>query len=120
MSVLLRFIPTSRTSVGSVTVPPPRRRTFCSDECVEKLKRETDWKRIRFEVFERDKGICCICKKALDKKGYNSFHVDHIVPLSKGGEHYSLDNLQLLCPNCNLKKSNKMPNKEKDPIFMID
>lgn len=37
-----------------------------------------------------------------------AFHVDHVVPLSKGGEH-ELTNLAIACPTCNLRKSAKMP-----------
>jgi 5-methylcytosine-specific restriction endonuclease McrA len=33
-------------------------------------------------------------------------HIDHIVPLAKGGKN-ELDNLQLLCGKCNLKKGAK-------------
>lgn len=36
------------------------------------------------------------------------FHVDHIIPLSKGGPH-ELDNLAISCPPCNLRKNAKMP-----------
>lgn len=34
-------------------------------------------------------------------------HFDHIIPLSKGGEH-SVRNLCTSCPTCNLSKSNKL------------
>jgi 5-methylcytosine-specific restriction endonuclease McrA len=38
--------------------------------------------------------------------GRNTFHIDHIRPISKGGLH-TQDNLQLLCIKCNLVKSAK-------------
>ncbi|MEZ4661482.1 MAG: HNH endonuclease signature motif containing protein [Caldilineaceae bacterium] len=40
-----------------------------------------------------------------------TFHVDHIVPLSKGGET-TLENLCYACPRCNLRK--------KDAIWVAD
>ena len=39
-------------------------------------------------------------------------HVDHIVPISKGGSD-DIDNLCLACEACNLKKSDKVYNKSK-------
>lgn len=36
----------------------------------------------------------------------NDKHLDHIIPLSKGGKH-SVSNAMILCSDCNLKKSNK-------------
>jgi len=45
--------------------------------------------------------ICC-CNI---KRG--NMHLDHIIPLSKGGTH-SLDNIQWLCATCNLKKGDKI------------
>lgn len=36
------------------------------------------------------------------------YHVDHVVPLSKGGTH-TLDNLCIACPTCNLRKNAMMP-----------
>lgn len=47
---------------------------------------------------------CAICK--VDVR--ISFHVDHVVPLARGGEHAE-HNLQLLCPTCNVCKSAKDP-----------
>ena len=35
-------------------------------------------------------------------------HLDHIVPLSRGGKH-AVSNLCASCPSCNLRKSNKTP-----------
>lgn len=32
------------------------------------------------------------------------YHIDHIRPLSRGGKHED-DNIQLLCPQCNMDKS---------------
>lgn len=56
------------------------------------------------QLFVLQKSKCAVCRSSI-KKGY---HVDHIVPLSKGGSN-SKENLQLLCPTCNLSKSAKDP-----------
>lgn len=37
-----------------------------------------------------------------------NFHVDHFMPLSKGGQHV-LTNLRIACPGCNLRKNAKLP-----------
>jgi 5-methylcytosine-specific restriction endonuclease McrA len=46
---------------------------------------------------------CTACKRTLTK-----YHIDHIVPLSRGGSNWP-KNLQLLCPKCNLSKHNLLP-----------
>lgn len=48
---------------------------------------------------------CANCKTCLKKSGY---HVDHVHPLALGGTNRP-DNLQLLCPSCNLSKGAKDP-----------
>lgn len=55
------------------------------------------------EVYEKQGGICPVCGKPYR---YEDMHGDHIVPWSKGG-HTLKDNLQMLCRDCNLKKSAK-------------
>lgn len=57
-------------------------------------------------VFERANGICGICLKAVDPD--SAWEVDHIIPLSKMGEH-SYANSQLAHRKCNRAKSNRMP-----------
>lgn len=56
------------------------------------------------EALRASQGNCCnACMCCLDESG---FHVDHIVPISKGGSNWP-SNLQLLCPSCNLSKGSK-------------
>ena len=50
---------------------------------------------------------CYICKNELDHITPRQAHIDHIVPLSKGGSHV-LSNIAWACANCNLKKANKL------------
>lgn len=47
-------------------------------------------------------GLCAYCVKPLPP----NFHVDHVVPLSKGGTN-ERSNLVAACPSCNLRKSDK-------------
>jgi len=46
---------------------------------------------------------CPCCEGFLNKSGY---HVDHIMPVCKGGPNEEW-NVQLLCPGCNSRKSGK-------------
>lgn len=56
------------------------------------------------KLFVLQRGLCIYCKADLD----DGFHIDHIMPLSKGGSNWP-ENLQLLCPTCNLRKHAKDP-----------
>lgn len=64
------------------------------------------------QVFMRDGWRCRMCgchtpQRERGKYTPNSPELDHIVPLSRGGEH-SYRNTQLLCRSCNQIKSNKI------------
>lgn len=61
--------------------------------------------RLRFQVLKRDNFKCCICGRSPSTIGGLELQVDHIIPWSKGGET-TIDNLQTLCNDCNLGKSN--------------
>jgi|GEM_PF-1228637 len=54
----------------------------------------------RKRIMERDGNKCVVC--GLDKQ----LTIDHIVPISKGGNS-SDENLRTLCKTCNTKKGNK-------------
>jgi 5-methylcytosine-specific restriction endonuclease McrA len=55
-------------------------------------------------ILKQQRNRCGYCRKALPKV----WHLDHIIPLVKGGAHLPR-NLQALCQNCNNRKYNKDP-----------
>ncbi len=55
------------------------------------------------QQYENQKGKCYYCKAKVGKK----YHVDHVIPLSKGGSN-TPENLVIACPACNVRKSNKI------------
>lgn len=69
-----------------------------------KNQRKLMTKELRQQIIIRDKYTCQHCGKYMpDEVG---IHVDHIVPISKGGKTVP-SNLQVLCSKCNGSKSNK-------------
>lgn len=64
-----------------------------------------EWRQIRYIALRNANG-CCQCCGAKAGKGI-VLHVDHIKPRSKYPElQLSIANLQVLCEDCNLGKSN--------------
>lgn len=55
------------------------------------------------EAYERQKGICPMCKEHFELV---EMHADHYTPWSKGGQT-TAENCQMLCRDCNLKKGAK-------------
>lgn len=50
---------------------------------------------------------CCHCSCSLDFSAKGQVHLDHLIPLSKGGAH-TISNVAWSCAHCNLTKSAKM------------
>lgn len=64
------------------------------------------WKRVRYAALKRSNGKCELCNRG--KEDGVVLHVDHIKPKSKYPElALKLNNLQVLCGDCNFGKSNK-------------
>ncbi len=101
-----------------------KRRNFCSYECGLKFSRKIEKAKRRarltgcicervdpIAVFNRDRWRCQLCKKKLKPFNRGTYkdsapELDHIIPLSRGGDH-SYQNTQCVCRKCNAKKSSK-------------
>jgi len=105
-----------------------KRSAYCSETCLQRAARrqsrygkcetrrrlaETRGERFDpVDVLKRDGWRCQICGKKLKPSNRGTYvddapELDHIIPLSQGGEH-SRRNTQCACRQCNLFKSDKM------------
>lgn len=76
------------------------------------------WKSARSRAIASLDPVCAECHGFIDitlpmndengKRNLMSVEVDHIVPISRGGAPYALENLQLTHTKCNRKKGAKM------------
>ena len=60
---------------------------------------------LRYDILKRDGFRCQLCGRTVQEDGVK-LHVDHIVPVSKGGKTVE-SNLRTLCETCNLGKRDK-------------
>ena len=64
-----------------------------------------EWRTVRYVALRRSRGVCELC--GAGPSTGKPLHVDHIKPRSKYPEfELDEDNLQVLCYDCNLGKSN--------------
>ena len=119
-----------RCGCGAEVVPP--RRTWKSDECLDRVRLNCDWSVVVRHVYELEKGLCRICgchpeslraavreaaaagdatKVAqaradgwprLTRKWYE---IDHFVPVADGGAAEGRRNLRVLCFRCHSVRS---------------
>jgi 5-methylcytosine-specific restriction endonuclease McrA len=73
---------------------------------------DTKWRRFRLTILERDQWRCTLqlagCTTA-------ATHVDHIQPLSKGGDKYDPSNCRASCRTCNLKRGDSGTIEQPEP-----
>lgn len=62
------------------------------------------WRKLRLFVLDRDGFGCQVPTSSGDLCGAFATHVDHIVPLSKGGAKYDDRNCRAACASCNLRR----------------
>jgi 5-methylcytosine-specific restriction endonuclease McrA len=53
----------------------------------------------------------------MDEVG-DKYHVDHVVPLSRGGSD-GPENIVISCPRCNCSKSSKLPEEWNRPVVAV-
>ena len=76
----------------------------------EKRRAQAEYERslmtasLRYDILKRDKGRCVLCGASAEDGV--KLHVDHILPVSKGGKT-TPSNLRTLCDRCNLGKKDK-------------
>jgi 5-methylcytosine-specific restriction endonuclease McrA len=65
-----------------------------------------EWRRLRYRALRELGNRCCLCGACPNTGAV--LHVDHIQPRSKRPDlALELSNLQVLCEDCNLGKSNR-------------
>ncbi len=72
----------------------------------------TEWALARQRAIASLDAVCALCHRPIDmgapKNTPFAVEVDHILPRSRGGDLYALENLQLTHHSCNRKKGAKM------------
>lgn len=69
---------------------------------------------LRFQVLQRDRFKCTSCGLSPAIDPFCRLHVDHVVPVSKGGRGET-GNLRTLCAYCNIGRGNRVEEIEVEP-----
>jgi 5-methylcytosine-specific restriction protein A len=59
------------------------------------------WRKLRLVILARDHYTCALCRRLAN-------HVDHIVPIARGGAMWNPSNLRTLCRQCNLSLGGRL------------
>jgi len=89
----------------SATSPPIKKKLFQPRYNSDDFYSSRAWREVRYEALKQYGRQCLLCGR---KPPSIVLHVDHIKPRSKYPElELEITNLQVLCEECNLGKSNK-------------
>jgi hypothetical protein len=102
--LLVQLLSSSTCSAAIPNVIPPRRASTRST-APRPTRREIPLA-LRYKVLKRDDFRCVKCGRSPAMSPGLELHVDHVVPWASGGETV-IENLQCLCAECNLGKSNR-------------
>lgn len=84
-----------------------KRKAKINNQGAKQFYESVEWRALRYRILEKHSGECMLCGRSKRKHGV-VIHVDHIKPKSKYPElALEYNNLQILCEDCNLGKSNK-------------
>jgi Homing endonuclease associated repeat/HNH endonuclease len=89
----------------------PEQAIKAKDQPLVRFTRDISW-RLRARVLMRDGAMCQLC--GASPQSGAKLHVDHVVPWSKGGST-TLENLRILCVQCNIGKGDLLPESEDNP-----
>ena len=98
-------------TVPKQTPTPSAPLADCQDSSRHKAPRGISW-RLRFLVMRRDDFKCIACGRSPALQSGLVLHVDHVKAWIKGGETV-MGNLQTLCEQCNIGKSDLEMKKDK-------
>jgi len=77
------------------------RRIRIKNEDLREARRDRIPAEVQNFVWQRDEGRCVQCNAE------DNLHYDHVIPVAKGGGN-DISNIQILCQDCNLAKSDSI------------
>ena len=101
-----RLFKSSYSSVRQRVDPPEEALEETPSKAAKKRERAKMRPSLRYSILERDGFTCQLCGRSPRTGDNVKLHVDHILPISKGGRTEP-DNLQVLCRDCNLGKGTR-------------
>ncbi len=87
------------------------------------FKRTLEYKELQSKLYKKQLGLCVNCKTSISLN--QNTHCDHIIPikelecLHRLDLVYNVNNFNLLCNKCNLKKSSKYNKSEIEDLLLL-